>query len=329
MTLISLFKQTNPKNANLLIQGPDSFFNDYLVRNYLNQKKFSGLDQVIVDCLEDGLDELMATLTESSLFSSQKMVVVKNPFFLMAKVPQKYKKQIEKLTKIIEHLDDLEDIVIFVANYEKIDRRKKVSKFLLEHVNVVETSLKPYEVSGVIKAISKEEGYQITNMALQILMQRSDQVLDAALSNYLKLKNIVGEDKKITETLINENIDRSLSENIFEILTAAFNKNYQEATQRLDDHLREGASAIQLLAIFESQIEFLTFVKVLQNRRWSKDQITKELKVNPYRVKLAMENKVSLNKLASLLKQAIELDFRYKNGTYHGDEFLKLFLLKI
>ncbi len=25
----------------------------------------------------------------------------------------------------------------------------------------------------------------------------------------------------------------------FEILTAAFNKNYQEATQRLDDHLRE------------------------------------------------------------------------------------------
>lgn len=329
MTLISLFKQTNPKNANLLIQGPDSFFNDYLVRNYLNQKKFTDLDQIIVDCLEDGLDELMATLTESSLFSSKKIVVVKNPFFLMAKVPQKYKKQIEKLTKIIEHLDDLEDIVAFVANYEKIDRRKKISKFLLEHVNVVETALKPYEVSGVIKAISKEEGYQITNMALQILIQRSDQVLDAALSNYLKLKNIVGQDKRITETLINENIDRSLSENIFEILRAAFNKNYQEATQRLDDHLREGASAIQLLAIFESQIEFLTCVKVLQNRRWSKDQIIKELKVNPYRVKLAMENKVSLNKLARLLKQAIELDFGYKNGTYRGDEFLKLFLLKI
>lgn len=38
MTLISLFKQTNPKNTNLLIQGSDSFFNDYLVRDYLNQK---------------------------------------------------------------------------------------------------------------------------------------------------------------------------------------------------------------------------------------------------------------------------------------------------
>lgn len=329
MTLISLFKQTNPKNANLLIQGPDSFFNDYLVRNYLNQKSFSELDQVIVDCLEDGLDELMATLTESSLFSNQKVVVIKNPFFLMAKVPQKFKKQVEKLTKIVEHLGDLEDVVVFVANYEKIDRRKKISKLLLEHVNVIETTFKPYEVSGIIKAISKEEGYQITNMALQVLIQRSDQVLDVSLSNYVKLKNIVGEDKRITETLINENIDRSLSENIFEILTAAFDKKYQEATQRLEDHLREGASAIQLLAIFESQLEFLTCVKVLQNRRWSKDQITKELKVNTYRVKLALENKVSLSKLTVLLKQAIELDFGYKNGTYHGDEFLKLFLLKI
>ena len=226
MTLISLFKQTNPKNANLLIQGPDSFFNDYLVRNYLNQKSFSELDQVIVDCLEDGLDELMATLTESSLFSNQKIVVVKNPFFLMAKVPQKFKKQVEKLTKIIEHLGDLEDVVVFVANYEKIDRRKKISKLLLEHVNVIETTFKPYEVSGIIKAISKEEGYQITNMALQILTQRSDQVLDVSLSNYVKLKNIVGEDKRITETLINENIDRSLSENIFEILTAKSDRSH-------------------------------------------------------------------------------------------------------
>ena len=104
---------------------------------------------------------------------------------------------------------------------------------------------------------------------------------------------------------------------------------FRSATQRLEDHLREGASAIQLLAIFESQLEFLTCVKVLQNRRWSKDQITKELKVNPYRVKLALENKVELSKLTVLLKQAIELDFGYKNGTYHGNEFLKLFLLKI
>ena len=184
----------------------------------------------------------------------------------------------------------------------------------------------PIEESYEKSLIEDFESKDLTDLYKLFLDLKGKKLDDDLL---IKLKNIVGEDKRITETLINENIDRSLSENIFEILTAAFDKKYQEATQRLEDHLREGASAIQLLAIFESQFEFLTCVKVLQNRRWSKDQITKELKVNPYRVKLALENKVSLSKLTVLLKQAIELDFGYKNGTYHGDEFLKLFLLKI
>ena len=61
----------------------------------------------------------------------------------MAKVPQKYKKQIEKLTKIIEHLDDLEDIVAFVANYEKIDRRKRSVNFCWSMLMLLKQRLSP------------------------------------------------------------------------------------------------------------------------------------------------------------------------------------------
>lgn len=329
MNLLSLFQQSNNKNPQTLILGEDAFLNDYLARDYLHQKQFADLDQVIVDCLEDGLEELEASLTESSLFSNQKIILVKNPFFLTAKVATKYKKEIDKLTAIFEHLQELEDIVVFVANYEKIDRRKKVSKTLLGQVNLVETKMKPYEVSGFIKALAKYEGYTLTNQGLQLLMQRSDQVLDTALSNYLKLKNICDDDHKITESLIETNVDRSLSENIFEILSAAFRGNLAEASSRLNDHLREGASSVQLLAIFQSQLEFLLCVKVLESRRWTQDQITKELNANPYRIKFAMQNHVALAKLKQLVKKSIELDYGYKNGTYHGDEFLKMFLLSI
>lgn len=329
MTLLTQFKQSQPDNKDLLITGGDAFLNDYLVRDYSKKEDFEDYELVNVDCNEDGIDELIATLTESSLFSQQKLVIVKNPFFLTAKVPAKFKKKIAQLEKVIEHLNELEDSVVFVANYEKIDRRKKITKLLIKKVNVVSTDLKSYEVNGVIKSFAKIEGYQVTNQALQILLQRSDQVLDTALSNYIKLKNICAEDKRITETLVEQNIDRSLSENIFEILTTAFKGDSLQALQRLDDHLREGNNAIQLIAIFESQIEFLLCVKVLESRRWRQDQIAKQLAVNPYRVKFAMQNKVSLGKLKQLMRQVIDLDYNYKNGTYHGDNFLKLFLLNI
>lgn len=328
MTLISLFKQTRPDQDNLLIEGPDSFFNEYIIENYAKQGKFDSYEKITIDCNEDGLDELIATLMESSLFSQQKLVVVKNPFFLTSKVPIKYKKQIAQLTPILQNLDKLDDTVIFIANYEKIDQRKKLSKSILDQVNVVTTKIKPYENIAYLRNIAKQEGYQFTRSALSMLEQRTDQVFDSMLSNYIKLKNIC-DDHKITETMIEHNVDPSLSENIFEILTNAFNGDKLKASMRLKNHLREGVSVIQLIAVFESQLEFLLAVKILQERRWSKEQIIKELHANPYRVKFALEKRVKAEKLKKLVKEIIALDYNYKNGTYHENEFLEMFILGI
>ncbi|QNQ80579.1 DNA polymerase III subunit delta [Lactobacillus sp. PV034] len=328
MALIELFKPTNLKNSHTLITGPDAYLNDYVAKDFIRQEKFKNLEQTIIDCSEDGIEELIANLTESSLFAQQKLIVVKNPFFLTARIADKYKKQVNKLQLILDHLQEIENILVIIASYEKIDKRKKISKILFDQVDVVETKYRPYEISGLIKGISKSEGYTITNQALQLLIQRSDQVLDTALNNYVKLKSI-SEDQKIRESLIEQNVDRSLSENIFEILTVAFKGDYAQASARLDEHLREGNNAIQILGIFESQIEFLMVVKTLQTRRWTREQIIKELKANPYRIKLAMQNVVTLEKLKYLLQKCIALDFGYKNGQYRGNEYLKMFILSL
>ena len=281
-----------------------------------------------VDCESDGLDELIASLTESSLFSEQKFIVVKNPFFLTAKVSKKLQKQIDDLQKIFENLADLEDVVVIVASYEKIDRRKKLTKTVLKQFNVVEPQIRPYEVASTTKALIKDEGYIITQSALQLLIERSDQVIDTILSNYQKLK-MVATDNKITEKSVMQNVDLSLAQNIFAILESALDKNYREAVERLDNQLREGTNPIQLLAVFENQLELILVVKILAQRGRSEPQIVKELGVHPYRVKLALRNRLKIDKLENLLRDAIDLEFKYKNGTYREDNFLKLFILNV
>ncbi|MCT7788909.1 MAG: DNA polymerase III subunit delta, partial [Lactobacillus crispatus] len=284
MTLLSLFKNTNNNNPHTLIWGADDFLNDYLVRSYAKEDRFKDLEHVTVDCESDGLDELIASLTESSLFSEQKFIVVKNPFFLTAKVSKKLQKQIDDLQKIFENLADLEDVVVIVASYEKIDRRKKLTKTVLKQFNVVEPQIRPYEVASTTKALIKDEGYIITQSALQLLIERSDQVIDTILSNYQKLK-MVATDNKITEKSVMQNVDLSLAQNIFAILESALDKNYREAVERLDNQLREGTNPIQLLAVFENQLELILVVKILAQRGRSEPQIVKELGVHPYRVK--------------------------------------------
>jgi len=328
MTLLSLFKNTNNNNPHTLIWGADDFLNDYLVRSYAKEDRFKDLEHVTVDCESDGLDELIASLTESSLFSEQKFIVVKNPFFLTAKVSKKLQKQIDDLQKIFENLADLEDVVVIVASYEKIDRRKKLTKTVLKQFNVVEPQIRPYEVASTTKALIKDEGYIITQSALQLLIERSDQVIDTILSNYQKLK-MVATDNKITEKSVMQNVDLSLAQNIFAILESALDKNYREAVERLDNQLREGTNPIQLLAVFENQLELILVVKILAQRGRSEPQIVKELGVHPYRVKLALRNRLKIDKLENLLRDAIDLEFKYKNGIYREDNFLKLFILNV
>ena len=74
MTLLSLFKNTNNNNPHTLIWSEDDFLNDYLAKSYAHEEQFKDLEHVIVDCESDGLDELIASLTESSLFSEQKSI---------------------------------------------------------------------------------------------------------------------------------------------------------------------------------------------------------------------------------------------------------------
>ena len=224
-------------------------------------------------------------------------------------------------------MSDLEDTIVIVASYEKLDRRKKLTKTVLKQFNVVEPKIRSYEVGAITKALIKAEGYTITQSALQLLIERSDQVMDTVLSNYQKLK-MTATDNKITEKSVMQNVDLSLAQNIFAILESALNRNYQEAVDRLENQLREGTSPIQLLAVFENQLELLLVVKILAQRGRSEPQIVKDLGVHPYRVKLALKNRVKISKLEKLLRDAIDLEFNYKNGTYHEDNFLKLIRFK-
>lgn len=328
MVLTSLFKNTNPTNLNMIVSGDDAFLNDYLIRSYINNDQFFDYEKITVDCESDGLDELIASLTESSLFSTKKIIRINKPFFLLNKSIKKYQKNIQQLTDIIEHLADLDDIIVINASYEKIDRRKKITKLILRNFNVVTPQIKPYEVASVTKAIIKNQGYTISQSALQLLVERSDQVLDTILSNFEKLK-VASLNNKITEELVTSNVDISLDQNIFAILESAFKKNYVEAISRLDNQLREGSNPVQLLAVFENQIELLLVVKTLAARKRSENDIVKELGVHPYRVKLALQNRISVQKLKVLLKNAILLDYNYKNGNYRSDNFLRMFILEI
>lgn len=327
MTILSVFGQDQPSRA-VLITGPAALLNDYVARTYCHEPQFKDDDLVQIDCEQDGLDELLAALMENSLFSPQKLILVKNPYFLTSKISPKDQPKIKQLQQIFANLPALSDALVTVASYERLDQRRKLTKLLKKYCLLVSTNVKPYQLGGFFKKLSRQEGIQFEPGALKLLLARSDQVLATALNNYCKLKSICG-GKTISQNMVRQNIDRSLAQNIFAILEKSLHGQVEQGLMRLDDQLREGVSPSAILAVFASQLEFQICVQTLAQRGRSEMEITKQLNAHPYRIKLALRGKTSLVKLRHLLQEVIELDFGYKNGTYQDPVFLKSWLLGI
>ncbi|MCI1290007.1 MAG: DNA polymerase III subunit delta [Lactobacillus sp.] len=327
MTILSVFGQAKPSRA-VLITGPEALLNDYVASAYCHEPQFKNDDLVQVDCEQDGLDELLAALMENSLFSPQKLILVKNPYFLTSKIPQKDQAKVKRLQQIFANLPQLTDALVMVASYDRLDQRRKITKLLKKYCLLVSTAIKPYQLGDFFKKLSQQEGVQFESGALKLLLERSDQVLATALNNYCKLKYIC-DGQKITQNLVRQNIDRSLAQNIFAILEKSLNGQVEQGVMRLEDQLREGVSPAAILAVFASQLEFQVCVRTLAQRGRSEMEITKQLAAHPYRVKLALRERANLTKLRHLLQGVIELDFNYKNGTYQDPIFLKSWLLGI
>ncbi len=324
--ILSVFNK-KPLPQAVVFLGPHALLNDYLAKFYASQAQFKDCDLQTIDCQEDGLGALLAALTESSLFSAQKLLIIKNPFFLTSKVPATEKKNVKELQTIFEHLQELTDALVFVADYEKLDQRKKLTKLLKQGAEIVDLRVKPYQTGDLLGELAKLEGYSFEPGAFKLLLERSDQVLETALGNYNTLKAITA-GKTISKQTVSEHIDLSLAQNVFAILEDDLHHNYQAALHRLDDQLRQGQSPVGLLAVFASQLELLVTVKTLAQRGRSPEQITQDLGIHPYRVKLALRNRSALSQLKHMLLEAIELDYGYKTGRYTSALFLQNFLLR-
>ncbi len=161
MALKSFFKITNPNKPNLLISGSSASLNDLLLADYLAQPTFVGYERITLDLELEPLDELIATLAESSLFSTQKIIVVKNPLFLTGKLTSFKQHELTELENIFAQIDTLDHVVVLKADVAKLDQRRKLLKLVKQHFQVMLTDFKPFVLPQLVDELVGEHDFTI------------------------------------------------------------------------------------------------------------------------------------------------------------------------
>lgn len=315
------------------IYGEESYFIDETIKRIKQGLNTAEEAEVITfDMGESPVDSVIDEADTFPFFSERKLVIAKNASFL--KASEKGKEKIDHNLKRLENwLEQPSEfcVTIFTAPYEKLDERKKITKIMKEKSILLhaqtpqENDLGTWirsEVNRFEKSINDDAVDKLVEMVGANMLQLQIEIEKIAL--YL------GEEKQITVNSVEELIAKTLEHDAFKMLNAYLSNNVPVALQIYHDLLRQKEEPIMLVGLLASNIRTMNNVYYLQKKGYHPNQISKQLKVHPYRVKLMLENRdrPSEERLLKALKNLSEIDLKLKSVSGNRERYLEMFLLK-
>ena len=315
-----------------ILVGTESYFIEKtldLLKNKLNEGElelsFFDLDEVPVDHVIDEADTI-------PFFSDRKLIIAKNASFL--KAAERGKEKIEHDLKTLEawlENPPATSVTVFVAPYEKLDERKKITKLMKQHAVLIEAkSLQANDLETWLVHEAKNFGKELDKKAAQKLIEMAGTNLTLLSSEIEKMSLYLGAEGEITVQLVEEMTARTLEQDAFKMLQSYLDGNISGALSVYYDLIRQKEEPVALTALLASQIRFMIHVFYLQKKGYHAQQISKQLKAHPYRVKLLVEKRqqISEKRLLEVLGDLADIDLQLKTVSGNRERILEFFLMK-
>lgn len=286
----------------------------------------------IYDMEETSIDTAIEDAETLPFMGEKRVVIIKNPFFLTS---EKKKEKVEhKLDKLEQYLNSPAPytILLFVAPYEKLDERKKITKQLKKQSIVLEmNSLSEKDTIEWITEMAEQEIVYFSKEAIDELMVLTAGDLMILNQELKKISTYVGEGGQVSPDIIRLLVPRTLEQNIFELIDNVIHRRSSEALRIFYDLLKNNEEPIKILSLLVNQFRLILQVKELSGTGYGQQQIANTVKVHPFRVKLALQQAKLFNsdELANILLELAEADYQMKTGKKDKQLVLELFLLKL
>ncbi|WP_075618138.1 DNA polymerase III subunit delta [Paenisporosarcina indica] len=315
-----------------LLVGTEHYFFDETIRRLKDALLQEGeIDVLLFDLDEVPVQHVIEEADTIPFFTDRKLIIAKNASFL--KVTEKGKEKIDHDIKAFEswvlHPSETA-ITVFIAPYEKLDERKKVTKLMKEKsLLLVAKQLEGNDLVVWVKSTVAQEQKTMTNDAIARLIETVGQDLVQLQSEIHKMATYVGEESEITKDDVELLMTRTLEQDAFQLLNAYLRGDTTTALTVYHDLLRQKEEPIMLTALLASQIRLMSNVRYLQKKGYHAQAIAKQLKVNPYRVKLIVESRQQIKeeRLLETLHRLAGADYKLKTSSGRRERILELFLM--
>ncbi|PIC59002.1 DNA polymerase III subunit delta [Sporosarcina sp. P12(2017)] len=282
------------------------------------------------DLEEIPIQAVLEVANEFPFLVDHKLIVAKNCSFLKATDQSKEKQnhQLDLLEKWLENPSPTATVV-FVAPYEKLDARKKITKKIKKHAVVVEAvALQGQDISTWIMQQGKAKGIEFDKKTAEFLMEMSGTDLLTLATEVDKLAGYLAFKGAVDIDMIEQLVARTPEMDVFRLTDSFVNNKRAESIAVYHDLLRNGEEPIMLASLIASQVRLMIHVTNLRKKGYQQQQIATTLRIHPYRVKLMMQRKLPpLQVLLKALDDLATIDLQLKTTSGNRQRKLELFLM--
>lgn len=318
---MSLIKEVTQEELQpvYLIHGTETFVIDDAVKKLsaaaLNEEDMD-YNLVAFDLEETDIQTALAEAETGPFLGDKKVVICKKAIFLSTEKGSKIEHDLKKLEAYIKNPAPY-TVLILVADYEKLDKRKKITKQLLKEAALLEAKeADARSASEFLRKRAGELNVSISPNGSGRLMQMVGNNLTMLDNELNKMAMFVGKGKTIDEQVVDELVSQTLEQSVFVLVEHVVKKKHKQSYSLLQSMFKQNEEPIKILALITRQIRIMLQLCILEEQRLSQGEMAKRLKLHPYAVKVSMQQKsrYSIDELMSLIEQCAAIDHQMKSG---------------
>jgi DNA polymerase III subunit delta len=302
-----------------LLFGEETYLRDLAARTIadraLTDSSLREFNDTIFSLAESRIEYALAAAEQLPMISSRRVVRITEVVVSATGKKDSLKEDDEAILARYLSRPSESSVVIFVA--DEIDKRRKISKMLLEKTVAVEFApLSEVELMTWTKGKLKERNAEIEDRALRHLVGLVGSNLRKLSAEVEKLAVAALPDSLITFELVEQLVPNSRELSNFELTDYLLAKNRPRALQILHKILDDGAEPLMLLGLIANNFHRLFLAKELMRGGVERAEVARALRL-PYGKQeefLATARRADAERLAQNLKRIAETDLAIKTS---------------
>lgn len=308
---------------NYLLESEDFLSIQNEIATIVKKESFQDSAISIYDLEETPLEKALEDLDTYSFLTTKKVIIIKSIDTINQ---EENKKDIEHL---YQYLDSPNPDNLLIICAKKLNNTLKITKELKKKTKYIEISVNA-------KDFAKKElrDYRLENSTLELLLEYCKDDITKLQNECIKLKNYKIEEKEITKKDIEEICLEKLGDSTqltFEFSRSLAERNKKQALLNYKKLLNYNIEPLNIIGLLASQIRIMYQVKVLEDKRFTTNEIADTLKEKPFRITKTREltRYYTDKELLGLIIKLQEIDIRIKTTDINPNALIELFILNI